>query len=74
MKVQCLVAAVFLCGVNVQGGISEQEAQLLDDSETPNILYIVPWEEVPQQKVQIPKLVIHGLMGDLYDPQIPDDF
>lgn len=42
--------------------------------EAPNILYVVPWNETPTKKVKDPKLVLHNLIGDLYEPQIPSDW
>ncbi len=42
--------------------------------DAPNILYVVPWTDTPAQKVKDPKLVLHNLVGDLYDPQIPSDW
>ncbi len=54
---------------------SEAPATLSDPSkEAPNILYVVPWSETPTKKAQDPKLVLHNLVGDLYDPQIPSDW
>lgn len=44
------------------------------DKEAPNILYVVPWSEVAREKVKDPKLVLHNLIGDLYEPQIPSDW
>ena len=72
MKVKFCVLAVVLLGLTGWGDAQEQGQ--VDDSDSPNILYVVPWVEVPQKKVHDPKLVIHGLMGDLYEPQLPEDF
>ncbi len=70
MKTKLLLIAMGLLVLARVGDAQEQ----LDDSDSPNILYVVPWVEVPQKKVQDPKLVIHDLMGDLYEPQLPDEF
>lgn len=43
------------------------------EKEAPNILYVVPWSETPTQKVKDPKLVLHNMLGDLYEPQLPSD-
>jgi hypothetical protein len=42
--------------------------------EAPNILYVVPWSDTPTKKAKDPKLVLHNLVGDLYEPQIPSDW
>ncbi len=44
------------------------------DKEAPNILYVVPWNETPTKKAKDPKLVLHNMVGDLYDPQLPSDW
>ncbi|PUA26830.1 MAG: hypothetical protein B0W54_20585 [Cellvibrio sp. 79] len=44
------------------------------NKEAPNILYVVPWTDAPVKKAKDPKLVLHNLTGDLYDPQIPSDW
>jgi hypothetical protein len=54
---------------------AEAPAQETDLSkEAPNILYVVPWNETPTKKAKDPKLVLHNLVGDLYEPQIPSDW
>lgn len=54
---------------------TDDPATLSDPSkEAPNILYVVPWSETPTKKARDPKLVLHNLVGDLYDPQIPSDW
>lgn len=42
--------------------------------EAPNILYVVPWSDTPTKKAKDPKLVLHNMVGDLYEPQIPSDW
>ena len=44
------------------------------NKEAPNILYVVPWTDAPVKKAKDPKLVLHNLTGDLYDPQLPSDW
>ena len=72
MKLKYMLAITLLLSPNGWG--EAQETLPADDSDSPNILYVVPWAEVKRQKVQDPKLVIHNLLGDLYEPQLPDDF
>jgi len=42
------------------------------NKELPKILYIVPWQEIPQTPKAERKLVLHSLFGDLFDPVLPD--
>ena len=54
---------------------AEAPAQETDlNKEAPNILYVVPWNDTPTKKAKDPKLVLHNLVGDLYEPQIPSDW
>lgn len=45
----------------------------IDDSESPNILYVIPWTDIEKKEVSDPKLVIHDLMGEIYEPVIWDE-
>ena len=51
-------------------GPSAAEANL----ELPKILYVVPWKDSKNVKAANPKLVLHDLMGDLYEPQLASDW
>lgn len=42
--------------------------------ELPKILYVVPWKDSKNIKAANPKLVLHDLMGDLYEPQLASDW
>jgi hypothetical protein len=42
--------------------------------ELPKILYVVPWKDSKNVKAANPKLVLHDLMGDLYEPQLASDW
>lgn len=44
------------------------------NQELPNILYVVPWKDSKNKKAANPKLVLHNLMGDLYEPQLASDW
>lgn len=44
------------------------------NQELPQILYVVPWKDGKDKKVINPKLVLHDLMGDLYEPQLASDW
>ncbi len=44
------------------------------NQELPKILYVVPWKESKSKKADNPKLVLHNLMGDLYEPQLASDW
>ena len=56
--------------------ISEERIELettiiKGNKELPKILFIVPWQDVKQSKVDEQPLVIHSLYGDLFDPVVP---
>lgn len=54
--------------IDSQTGIAE------GNEELPKILYVVPWKESQNKKVANPKLVLHDLLGDLYEPQLASDW
>lgn len=53
---------------NAQTSASEENQEL------PKILYVVPWKDSKNKKAGNPKLVLHNLMGDLYEPQLASDW
>lgn len=38
------------------------------NKEMPQIVYIIPWKDMKQQRAQEQTLVLHSLFGDLFDP------
>lgn len=72
-----LRVSVALLFVSIAAFATETESPAIESDptkEAPNVLYIVPWNETPTQKAKDPKLVLHNLVGDLYEPQIPSDW
>lgn len=61
--------------VSANNGI-DAERLAADEStqELPKILYVVPWKDSKNVKAANPKLVLHDLMGDLYEPQLASDW
>ena len=55
-------------GTNIASSAAEANLEL------PKILYVVPWKDSKNVKAANPKLVLHDLMGDLYDPQLASDW
>jgi hypothetical protein len=53
---------------------AERLAAAEDTQELPKILYVVPWKDSKNVKAANPKLVLHDLMGDLYEPQLASDW
>lgn len=51
-----------------------QRSDLESTQELPKILYVVPWKDSNSKKASNPKLVLHNLMGDLYEPQLASDW
>jgi hypothetical protein len=43
------------------------------NKELPKILYVVPWQDIKQNKREEQTLVIHSLYGDLFDPLVPQE-
>ena len=41
------------------------------NTELPKILYVVPWQDIEQEKKSQQKLQLHSLFGDLFEPVKP---
>ena len=41
------------------------------NTELPKILYVVPWQDISEERGGEQKLTLHSLFGDLYDPVTP---
>lgn len=41
------------------------------NSELPKILYVVPWQDISENKQATQKLTLHSLFGDLFEPYVP---
>ena len=75
MKILRIGFALLLVSIAAVAADTETPVKENDPrKEAPNVLYIVPWNETPTQKAKDPKLVLHNLVGDLYEPQIPSDW
>ncbi len=73
MKYRAILLLFFFSVTTVAVESDTPSTQDDPGKEAPNILYVVPWNETPTQKVKDPKLVLHNLVGDLYDPQLPSE-
>lgn len=77
MKPQKLLLLCFGISLSVSANNdmgSERLAAAEANLELPKILYVVPWKDSKNVKAANPKLVLHNLMGDLYDPQLASDW
>ncbi len=43
------------------------------NKELPQVLYIVPWKEIKNEKGKEKILVLHSLFGNAFDPVTPKD-
>lgn len=60
--------------VSANNGINDDQVAAEDNQALPNILYVVPWKDSKDTKKGKTKLVLHDLMGDLYEPQLASDW
>ncbi len=42
------------------------------NKELPQILYIVPWRDLNEERREEQQLVLHSLYGELFDPVFPE--
>ena len=71
-----LMLLVLVCGPSygVKDSIELKITTIKGNKELPKILYIVPWKEVKPVPQPQPKLELHSLFGDLFDPVLPQDY
>ncbi|MDH5407803.1 MAG: hypothetical protein OEZ33_00475 [Gammaproteobacteria bacterium] len=41
------------------------------NKDMPQILYVVPWQDIKKSKSEEQNIVLHSLFGDLFDPVNP---
>lgn len=41
------------------------------NKDMPQILYVVPWQDIKKSKSEEQNIVLHSLFGDLFDPISP---
>jgi hypothetical protein len=77
MKYRKLLILCFGISLSVSANNSANDEQAsADDSNQalPNILYVVPWKDSKGTQKGKTKLVLHDLIGDLYEPQLATDW
>lgn len=55
-------------GVYAEDKIQLDTTVIKGNTELPQIIYIVPWRDMKQEKRKEQTLVLHSLYGDLFDP------
>ncbi|KGJ94826.1 hypothetical protein [Colwellia psychrerythraea] len=43
------------------------------NKELPQVLYIVPWQEIQKTTLKPENMVLHSLYGDIFQPVTPED-
>lgn len=63
----CLLVSL---GSSVQAGdrLELETTFIKGNTEMPQIIYIVPWQDMKQEKHKEQTLVLHSLFGDLFEP------
>lgn len=71
MKQLLLAAGMFLSlggTVHAADRLELQTTFIKGNTEMPQIIYIVPWQDMKQEKNKEQTLVLHSLFGDLFEP------
>lgn len=76
MKYSTLLIFCFGISLSVSANNAGDDEQTAaeDNQALPNILYVVPWKDSKDTKKGKTKLVLHDLIGDLYEPQLATDW
>lgn len=69
----CLLALIFTAGVaTAEDKIELDTTTIKGNSELPKVLYVVPWQDISEDKKATQKLTLHSLFGDLFEPYAPE--
>ena len=68
-----IICASYLLATSTQAQdeIELETTIIKGNSELPQILYVVPWQDAINKNTPEQKLVLHSLFGDLFDPVTP---
>lgn len=77
MKRSTLILISFLASAGISTLQAEETVQMettviKGNKELPQILYIVPWRDLNEERREEQPLVLHSLYGDLFDPVYPE--
>ncbi|TQV85857.1 hypothetical protein [Aliikangiella coralliicola] len=78
MKIKFILTGFLLIVISFFGSAEEDRIELettfiKGNKELPQVLYIVPWQDMKQQKTKQDVIVLHSLFGDTFDPVTPED-
>ena len=71
MKIAFLAGGLFVLlagAVQAADRLELQTTFIKGNTEMPQIIYIVPWRDMKQEKQKEQTLVLHSLFGDLFEP------
>ncbi len=71
-----LITAVLMLTASNQLIAEEDEVEMettfiKGNKELPQVLYIVPWQELKTEQQKEKTLILHSLFGDAFEPVIP---
>lgn len=75
LRASCIFSLLFLLSAPIYSDdtLELDTTVIKDNKESPQILYMVPWEETKNStRKEEHKLVLHSLFGDLFDPVLPE--
>lgn len=58
----------------VEDQVEMETTFIKGNKELPQVLYVVPWKDMKQERRKEEIIVLHSLFGDLFDPVGPDEF
>lgn len=58
--------------VHAEEKVQMETTIIKGNKELPQILYIVPWRDMKEERRKEQQLVLHSLYGDLFDPVYPE--
>jgi hypothetical protein len=71
-KLITVIAFLGITAVHADEKVQIETTIIKGNKELPQILYIVPWRDMKEERRKEQQLVLHSLYGDLFDPVYPD--
>jgi hypothetical protein len=75
MKKLCLIISIFTSfavSVQAEDRLELETTIIKGNKELPQILYVVPWQDIKRSRKKEQQIVLYSLFGDLFDPVNPD--
>ncbi len=68
-----ILLVLITSAVSAEENIRLETTIIKNNTELPQVIYIVPWRDMKEEKRKEQTLTLHSLYGNLFDPVTPAD-